>query len=458
MSAREATPGPRTVGILLATTIGLSWLLGRTADKPTGDVPVPSTGIASADRRQIVVTAGLVAVLAALRALNGHAAAASAGQPLPIVAGTMHTLAAGLWVGGLVALALTIAPLLGRGADARTLARGVLVRFGWLAASGLLAIVVSGLVMSGALVMSMDALLFDAYGQVLLLKVGVAAAVAVLGLLSALSLHPTIGRPVRTLIGRLRPARRGMPATPESAGTGRLAVLVRAEAIGALGVVVLAATLAATPPAIGPEWSPAVPDTAAVQTMSGEAADLVIAVSVRPNRPGRNFVTATVHDTRRPAPAPIASVVARLEEATTGGARAHQPTTLTLSPTGGGRYEASVDLPAGAAPWLVSVVTERRGLPDAAFSTDWSLLPAIAQPRIRPVVVSNQPLSPLVNGAAAVLLVVVAGWLVFSWLRGPRRPWLLRMVARTQGSEPRRGQAIPYAVSHSPAALSEDEP
>jgi copper transport protein len=445
------------IAILLATVIVLSWVLTRTAGTTTRNLAAPSR-IAAADRRQIVVAAALVGVLAALRALNGHAAAAAAGQPLPIVAGTIHTIAAGLWIGGLIALALTIAPLLGRGADARTLARGVLVRFGWLAASGLLAIVVSGLVMSGGLVRSIDALLFDAYGRVLLLKVGLAAGVAVIGLASALSLHPTIGRPVRTLIGRLLLSRHGTAAASAPAGTGRLALRVRAEAIGALGVVVLAATLAATPPAIGPEWSPVVADAAAIPTMSGEAADLVIALSVRPNRPGRNFVTATVHDTRRPAPAPIAAVVAHLEGTMTAGARTAAPTTLTLSPTGGGRYEASIDLPAGAAPLRVSVVTERPGLPDAVYSTDWSLLPAIAQPRIRPVVVSNQPLSPLVNGAAAGLLVLVAGWLAIRWLRGPRRPWLLAVVAGSHGPDRHGGQAITYAVSRSPASFSEDGP
>ena len=71
--------------------------------------------------------------------------------------------------------------------------------------------------------------------------------------------------------------------------------------MGALALLLLAATLGAIQPARGFEFDP--PAATAVPTMTTNADDLIVTFALKPNQPGRNFVSLGVFDTRRPAPA-----------------------------------------------------------------------------------------------------------------------------------------------------------
>ena len=109
-------------------------------------------------------------------------------------------------------------------------------------------------------------------------------------------------------------------------------------------------------------------DQVAAIGVSQNAEDLLVTLSVRPNRPGINFIQVVIADTRRPAPAPIGRVLLRLTPAGGG-----QGALVEAAPSGAGGYQ----LPATALPtagdWRVDVVTERAGLPDAATSFAWNV-------------------------------------------------------------------------------------
>jgi copper transport protein len=331
-----------------------------------------------------------IAVLAAvLRAENSHAASITELGPLPILASALHSLAVGVWMGGVAVLALTTVPMLAGEPAAAGFARRVLRRFGVFAAAGLAIVVVSGLVLGSGLIASIDALFFSTYGQLLIAKVALASLVALVALANAASLHPRVAR----ALGR-RPAR-------ATAGR-RLRSLVRLEAAGAFAIVAIAASLAATPPPQGPEWAPIQADQAAAETVTGQADDLLVTLQIRPNRPGRNFVSVAVYDTRRPAAAPIEQVrVVLTPPAANGGAS--QAISAIVKTRGSDTYEAAIDLPEAGAGWLVAVTATRTDLPDASVSGPWSVLPELAPVRAHQVVISSQPMRPLLLALAAVL-------------------------------------------------------
>ena len=222
--------------------------------------------IAVATRRHRLALALLVPVAAA-EAASGHAASLGASA---IAAMTAHILAAGLWVGGLIVLACVLPGLERRDALA------ALARFGRLAAAGVAVLVVTGVYSAGRQVASVDALLSTTYGWSLVGKLALLGATGALGLLG------------------LRAVRRGRPSPR----------LLRAEAVAAVGVLAAAALLLSSAPARGPQFAPAPASSAPRGSVlaSGRARDLLVDISAAPNRPGQNFVTATILDTLRPSP------------------------------------------------------------------------------------------------------------------------------------------------------------
>jgi copper transport protein len=430
--------GATIVVLFVVTGVVFGILQSRPGGRETMDsTHLPVTRPARGRIRAGVLPAigGLLLVaIAVLRAMNGHAAGAAVGQPFVIVTATAHTLTAGLWIGGLVGLALTVLPILRRVPARAAFARSLLRRFGFLAAASVALTIASGLVLSGRVVTSLDALLFSGYGHVLLLKLALVAGVALLGLASAATLHPALGDPLRAVVGAVGgwPRNRLPDETGNPRGGRRLSRLIAAETCGALLIVVMAATMSASPPAVGRDWSPAgvatgtgqaIPgnDDAATRTMTGDAADLLVTLSISPNRPGRNFITVGVYDTRRPAPAPIERVVVQLADGS-GGSIASE---IVLSPTtGSGRYEASVDLSSELPPARISVVAQRPGMADVAFASTWRLGPPVAASGIRSEIVSNVPLARILDRAAALImggLIVLLAALGVRWGRR-RRP------------------------------------
>lgn len=356
--------------------------------------PTPLRAAPMAPGKGYTLRAALMALALAIvvaQALAGHATAFNAISPLRVAAAALHLLAAGIWVGGLLVLSVVVVPMLRQGPDGAALAWTALRRFGALAAGSLAALLITGLLMSGQQVASLDALLLTLYGRALLLKIGLAAGVALIGLANAATLHPRVGTLLRVLAPR------------------RLFRTVPLEAAGAASLLLLAALLGAAPPARGPAFAPP-PAEAPTPALTTRADDLVVSFSVKPNRPGRNFVTLGVFNTRRPAPAPIERVVVQLIPPD----QRRDPIELTVEQSADGRYQIAGDFIDNTGDWGVVVTAERRGLVDSTATMRWDVPPP---PAARyPVVISNRPLAPLLNSLAIGAAALIAGALVASRL------------------------------------------
>src|SRR5262249_3954169 len=152
---------------------------------------------------------------------------------------------------------------------------------------------------------------------------------------------------------------------------------------------------------------------------SATAGDQLVSVSVSPNQPGVNFVTAGVFNTRRPAPAPIRSV----EFSIGAGGRAWLEGTEARDHY----WQISASRPSPG-PWPIGLRIRRAGLPDQVLHVPWKV------PRLRPgarrPAPPSRPLasigSPLAAAGAIALATVLILLLARRVLRPrPRRPQAL---------------------------------
>ncbi len=386
--------GGTLTGLITQTSYGARWLMREGWLVALIGLLIWQSRPSLSKRVMLMIAAPLVIALVLMQALNSHATAFNDDSAVRVIVDALHLLAASVWVGGLMALTITIVPLLRRGPNEKTAARSVLRRFGVFATASLGTLLVTGLYNSGQQVASLDAWLFTLYGQSLLLKIGLALIAGFIGLINSSLLHPRVADRLRRVLRR--PAG-WTPLRPE-----QLWRTVPLEAIGAISILLIVAVLTSTQPARGPEFDPP-RDDAAPRTLSANAADLFVTLSIKPNRPGQNFVLVGVFDTRRPAPAPIERVTVRL---TPPGGEA--PVELTANPIGSGKYQIVGNTISDAGDWQVALVVKRPGLPDARWSTPWNVLPASALAS-RPVVISSQPLAPILTAAAILVALILIG-------------------------------------------------
>jgi len=175
-------------------------------------------------------------------AAAGHAAAVEPETARAIALDALHVLGAGVWVGGLLPLALLLRAAAGeRGADARPYAVLAARRFSRVALGVVLVLLATGTLLAIANVGNVAGLVGTTYGRLLVAKlVLVLAALALAGVNRAIHLGqlagdgPTVGRPAMR----------------------RLATFVAGEGVIALAILGLVATLSVTPPARheAPTW------------------------------------------------------------------------------------------------------------------------------------------------------------------------------------------------------------
>jgi copper transport protein len=350
--AREAASGrwlARELG-LLALTAAVCW--GR-------------AGLRSRERAVAAICLGAAGAVAAGvgTALLGHRAGVA-----NLVASSVHVLAAGAWAGGVLAAALAFVPALRSGSQRGAQVAALLRAFATLAVAAVVSLAVTGLLMTGAQVSTVDGLLTTPYGLLLLAKVAAVGAAGLLGLRTARRLRGAGGVPVWGLVG---------------------------EATVLVAVLGLAGALASAGPARGPRFDAGTTVTITPQ-VSGQVADLVDTVAIRPNIPGRNVITITIADTRRPALAPIGgvSVILRAPD----GTQTVHP--VTRAPDGS--WAVSTDDIRTAGAWKVSVTVLREGLPAATDSHDWGVAGTGTG---ADTVVSSAPLKPAVTALAVVVAV-----------------------------------------------------
>ena len=310
----------------------------------------------------VVIAAGFVLVAA----YGGHAGVGG-NFVVGIALRALHYGSLCVWLGTVGA-----AWLVGRRSpDVRTLWPDV----SRLAALGLATTGITGLLLSGRVVVTVTALLSTTYGKAVVGKILLFLVLAAIGGLAA-----------RRVARGLAPL-----ATPVELAVAAIAL-------------VLASLLASSAPARGERFTalPAV----APQVVTGDVRDLTVSASIQPARPGPNLVQVRVLDTRRPSPGPIESVVMRLTRGD-GTVVAERDGVLdsgllewadvAVDSPGDYRVEVVVDRPTVAVPVFVSIwQVERTPVPRAK------------------AVVSNRSWAPLAVGGAALWMVIVfAGrWLV----------------------------------------------
>ena len=166
-------------------------------------------------RRSTLVTLGVLAVVAmVVHVLAGHADAPSSTRVMNLIAQSVHMVAVGIWVGGLVWLLLGIR---GVGHADRAEAVG---RYSQIAAVGLGAVVVTGLARASVEIGSPANLFDTSYGRTLIVKVALVAILACLGALNRFRLVPAL--------------------KSRDEATGRFRLAARTEVL--IGTVILAAT------------------------------------------------------------------------------------------------------------------------------------------------------------------------------------------------------------------------
>jgi copper transport protein len=379
LSTRPGAPLPVVGRLLTASRWGELWVAREAVLLALAAVVV---GLRQGRRRRALpVIAGLlILAVAGLEAMDSHAAALDSGRTAAVVAIAAHTLAACLWLGGVAALAVIAWP---PGSGGTAVVRANLGRFTILAALSVGLVAATGLYSAGRQLDSAGSLVSTGYGRTLLVKTALLFVLLGLGLANSGLLRLRF-RGARGAAGKL-PSRRLLAL---EAGAGVVLLL-------AVGV------LTETPP----PRATAAPVRPTGRTVSGLAADLVVTVTVSPDRPGVNGFTVLVSSSRRPPPAPIEDVALNL---TAGGVTSPVPA-QQLEP---GRYfgTTAVDAPG---PARLTVVVQRHGQ-FLTVPVDWSV------PDAAPGAAGGGPFVPVVNTLAAGILGVLlsaGGW----WLLRRRR-------------------------------------
>ncbi len=342
----------------------------------------------------------LLLPVVALQAMNGHIAPGRGFLFFfNVTLDGLHLLAASFWTGGVFTLLIAVMPLLRPFSPEKSMVRPILQNFGKLAGLCLLVLIVTGFYKSSQQIASLDGLLTTLYGQALLVKIELVLLVALLGLLNTAILHPRVGDKLARILHR--------PVGWRPIPAHLLKRLMLAETTGLALTLLVAAFLTSSQPARGPEFNPPLAENPPV--ISQPVNDLLLSFSVKPNRPGQNFLTFSVLNTRRPAPAPIEKVNVRLHSLEV------ETTDLQLKaePIGGERYQITGNQLKYAGNWQITLEVERPGLPLTELTIPWRVSDAIAN-NLRPVVISNQPLAPWFNTIAVFVLVAgMASWFGF---------------------------------------------
>jgi copper transport protein len=275
-----------------------------------------------AERGRLEQVGGLLMVGVAITfAAAGHAASEHP-QWLATASDTVHILAMGLWVGGLVMLGAAVLPR--REPDELNIVLPVFSRVAYLSVG---ALAITGSYQAFLGVNSWRALALTDYGRLVLLKIALFGLLLALGNLARTTVQRRFVRVAYAMTDAARP--------PVAEPPLRRTVLV--ELIIAAGVLAATAVLSAKPP--GPaalETIDSRPQT--VRVVMGTGPDLLVTLSTR--RHGPVAVTVVTSDGRKPAAITATAALA---------AKDLGPITLPLTASGNAYTASSVLLPAAGA-------------------------------------------------------------------------------------------------------------
>ena len=353
-AVKAADAGHLSITTILQSSYGRGWIAAETASAALSillafELRRVYRRDATRSRRRpplavAVPAAVLVVAIVGAQTMTSHLARAGGGSVTAMIAAIAHLLSVGLWLGALLSLAIVVPGLLR--SDERALVLGLLRCFAWLALPCVAVITVTGLVLAGRQVATVDALLYTHYGQLLVAKVFLAAVAGMFGARNAfISRKPQMRNTIRTR-------------------------LIWCECVVLVAVVGLAGALANGKPPRGPEYAPV--SAAIPPPMHTQIDDLLLGLSIRPDRPGPGFVTVTVQNTRIPAPAPIESVTIRY---TAPGGRSPS-VTAAADRTDDSTWTDSTDVFDRPGNWTLHVVITRAGMTSIDLDTSWHVLAA----------------------------------------------------------------------------------
>ncbi|MTG88743.1 hypothetical protein GJV82_07270 [Cellulosimicrobium sp. BIT-GX5] len=329
----------------LAGALGLTGLLAATLLAPRAARETRAAWPAG-------VVLGASALALASLVLVGHTR--TYGPPwLVVTADALHVVAGAVWLGGVLGLALVLAP--SAHVDPRRAAITV-ARFSALGAWVVLALAVTGTVLGWRILGALDALVSTTYGRSLLVKVGLAVCLVVLAAWNRYRLVPAVRE-------------RGPAGGPTGAtARRRLGRTVTAEAV--LLAVVLAVTglLVSRSPVVVTDADTGEPAAPAVEVVD-ELGDGTLRARVTPGQVGVNALEIELLDADGQPLEPVAVP----ELTTTLADPALGPFARPLTRTGTGTYEATLDLPM-AGDWTlhVSVRTSKYENPIAEIPVEVS--------------------------------------------------------------------------------------
>jgi len=187
---RQQTMVELTFPILLNTGWGYGWCLGVCGAL----IALVAARFARGSAAGWWVTAVGVFLAAASPAVTGHAIASADHRTLAVTSDVLHVLGGGAWMGTLLVIVLAVLPAL-RDADREGWGRRtavLLTAFSPIALTGAALVLVSGVISAWLRLGSLRALWGSAYGLVLLLKICLAAIIAVLGAWNWRAVRPAV--------------------------------------------------------------------------------------------------------------------------------------------------------------------------------------------------------------------------------------------------------------------------
>ncbi|CAN5455487.1 hypothetical protein BH10ACT6_BH10ACT6_13850 [soil metagenome] len=334
-----------------------------------------------------------VALLGAvvLEAWSGHASTVPGRAAAAVVSSAFHLVAAGIWAGGLVVVAICLIPMMRR----QPSTRGRVLATAWqsfspMAAVATVVLLATGLYEAGVQIPDLTFVASTVYGGTVAVKVALLAAALVLAGINTLLINPGLATRVGRQLGR--PA--GWAPLPlrhfPKVVAAELLILV--VAVGAAGVLTSV-----------PASRDIASATRQVSLHSVTADGLFVTFEHVPAGPQQSRLIIRARSVVKLEPTPVTRVSAALE----GSNSKRDVVFQQIEP---GRYEVeTAQLAPGA--WSASVILERDSLPAAVAHLEWTVSDEHSE--------SARPLEIATTISAVLLL---AGLLVAVFLLGRRRP------------------------------------
>lgn len=342
-------------------------------------------------RAGVVVATALVFAVA-LETRVGHASELPRQPDLAWVASAAHLVAAGVWGGGLIVLAVCLIPMMQRDADVRgAILATVWRRFSPMAAVATVVLIATGLYESGRHIPSLASVGSTLYGDAVAVKAGLMTLALVLAGLNTLAVNPSIAARVALVIGR--PAGWTPVSSAQFAKIVGLEIAVIVVAVGAAAVL----TSVTTSRDLAGAANVTAPRVANVDGLFVTFEGVQVGSS-------RTRLIVQTRSTVKPERGRVVGVDVRLL-----GPSAPE-TPVPLKEIEQGRYQAETPTLA-AGHWAASVSVRRAGVAPAVAQVDWT----VDALRIEEAQLLETVLTALAGALLAALFVLIV------LLRG--RPW-----------------------------------